>query len=235
MRISGNIRLHLDHGANYGMLLTSRVFFFFPAIVPQGAVHAEFVCSADRSAAVTSRSRFGLSRMRTVRKAGPRNSCLAGAVVPYSSLLVRFRSRSGCGVFRSGCGCLRPFAGLFGRTASSSSMLRQPRIRASGVRTSWLDPGDPLGAGMIPPGQLFVSRLAAALWSGSDFWQFPAKPSVGAVRSASAAHPGPANATVSSVGPYASLTQNKQIVRSNSSKTPAEWFWQGSGITPAKV
>ena len=180
------------------------------------------VCCSDTSQL----SACGLSQncATSSRNSGPAaNSCLRRGCVPYSSLLVRFRSSIRVRSFSLWVRMPPAFCrAVSGRTASRSSCSAQPRISASGVRTSWLTPAIHWVRASSRRASSSFRVCSCALVRFSFSASSPAKPFVGnctVCPSASASSP---EATVSSRLAPCQLSRKQQIAASsNSSPNPS--------------
>ena len=117
----------------------------------------------------------------SLRSSGPawvgwqRSGC-----APYCSLLVRFRSSIKARSFSLWVRMPHAFCrAAAGRAVSCSSCSAQPRISASGVRTSWLTPAIQLVRASSRRAMISLRRRSCSLVRLTVSASSPAKPSVG--------------------------------------------------------
>ena len=180
------------------------------------------VCSAGSSCSsvIPQCSASGLSQncATSCRNSGPaRRSFRRRGWAPYSSLLVRFRSSMRVRSFSHWVRMPAAFCReRSGKSASCSNCSAQPKISASGVRTSWLTPAIHWVRALSRRESIsFLACSCAPVWFSFSA-SSPAKPSVGSWTVCPCARASRPFATVSSRFAPRQLSQ-KQSARPSSS------------------
>ena len=178
--ISGNIRLHLDL---YGCRIMPDAVAqqVFQQSFQQGAVHAEFrlLCGSgllQRHLAGLRLRTFAELRHQLPEQRPRRKFLLAQGLCPIFQLAGQVQILDqGAEFFALGADASGLLPGSFRQDGVPLQLLRPAQDQRQRGAHIVADPGDPLGAGIVPPGQQFVPRLQLRTGPVQLFGQFPGK------------------------------------------------------------